>query len=317
VHRNARLNLHGRRLLVARIQQGRPIAHVADELGISRQTAYKWWGRWRREGDAGLVDRSSRPRRCPTRTPRRIEHRVERLRRSRKLGPARIAGILGLAGSTVHRILCRQGLNRRAWMDRPSGTVIRRRIEHSRPGEQVQVDIKKLGRIPTGGGWRAHGRGNDRTHGHSGVGYAFIHTAIDSYSRLAYSEVLSDERASTAIAFWNRAHSWFSTLGIHVTIVQTDNGSCYRAHAFTVAVEATGAHHRRLPPRRPAWNGKVERFNRTLLDEWTYVRVYRTDTARNQALEPWLHLYNHHRSHTSLGGQAPITRVNNLTGQHS
>jgi transposase InsO family protein len=317
VHRNARLNLHGRRLLVARIQQGRPIAHVADELGISRQTAYQWWGRWRREGDAGLVDRSSRPRRCPTRTPRRIEQRVERLRRSRKLGPARIAGILGLAGSTVHRILCRQGLNRRAWMDRPSGTVIRRRIEHCRPGEQVQVDIKKLGRIPAGGGWRAHGRGNDRTHGHSGVGDAFIHTAIDSYSRLAYSEVLADERASTAIAFWNRAHSWFSTLGIHVTIVQTDNGSCYRAHAFTVAVEATGAHHRRLPPRRPAWNGKVERFNRTLLDEWAYVRVYRTDTARNQALEPWLHLYNHHRSHTSLGGQAPITRVNNLTGQHS
>jgi transposase InsO family protein len=317
VHRNARLNLHGRRLLIARVQQGRPIAHVADELGISRQTAYKWWGRWRRQGDVGLLDRSSRPLRCPARTPRALERRVEQLRRSRKLGPARIAGILEIAASTVHRILCRHGLNRLAWIDRPSGTVIRRRIEHSRPGEQVQVDIKKLGRIPAGGGWRAHGRGNDRTHGHAGVGYAFIHTAIDSHSRLAYSEVLPDERATTAIAFWHRAHTWFSDLGIGVEVVQTDNGSCYRAQAFTVAVEATGAHHRRLPPRRPAWNGKVERFNRTLLNEWAYVRVYRTDTARNQALERWLHLYNHHRSHTSLGGQAPITRVNNLPERHS
>jgi transposase InsO family protein len=317
VHRNARLNLHGRRLLVARIGQGRPIAHVAHELGISRQTAYKWWGRWRRQGDVGLLDRSSRPRRCPARTPRVLERRVEQLRRSRKLGPARIAGILEIAASTVHRILCRQGLNRLAWMDRPSGTVIRRRIEHGRPGEQLQVDIKKLGRIPAGGGWRAHGRGNDRTHGHAGVGYAFIHTAIDSYSRLAYSEVLPDEKTATAIAFWHRAHTWFGDLGIRVEIAQTDNGSCYRARAFTVAVEATGAQHRRLPPRRPAWNGKVERFNRTLLDEWAYVRIYRTDAARTAALERWLHLYNHHRSHTSLGGQAPITRVNNLSDQHS
>ena len=160
MHRNARLNLHGRRLLIARIQQGRPIAHVAHELGISRQSAYKWWARWRQGGDAGLVDRSSRPRCCPTRTPGRVERAVEQLRRSRKLAAARIGGILELAPSTVHRILCRAGLNRLDWMDRPSGTVIRRRITHSRPGQQVQMDIKKLGRIPAGGGWRAHGRGN-------------------------------------------------------------------------------------------------------------------------------------------------------------
>lgn len=317
MHANARLNLHGRRLLIARIQQGRPIAHVADELGISRPTAYKWWGRWRREGDVGLLDRSSRPRRCPTHASRALEHRVELLRRSRKLGPARIAGILEMSASTVHRILCRQGLNRLTWMDRPSGTVIRRRIEHTRPGEQVQVDIKKLGRIPPGGGWRAHGRGNDRHHGHSGVGYAFIHTAIDSYTRVAYSEALSDEKAVTAIGFWHRAHAWFADHGIPVEVVQTDNGSCYKAHAFRAAIQATGATHRRLPPRRPQWNGKVERFNRTLLDEWAYVRIYRTDAARNQALTRWLHLYNHHRSHTSLGGQAPMTRVNNVPGQHS
>ncbi len=317
VHRNARLNLHGRRLLIARIQQGRPIAHVADELGISRQTACKWWARWRHEGEVGLLDRSSRPRRCPTRTPRRIERRVEQLRRRRKLGPARIAGILGVAASTVHRILCRRGLNRLDWMDRPSGTVIRRRIEHRRPGEQVQMDVKKLGRIPPGGGWRAHGRGNVVEHRANRVGYAFIHTAIDSYSRLAYSEVLSDERGVTAVGFWQRAHAWFTNLGITIEVVQTDNGSCYKARAFSAAVAATGATHRRLPPRRPAWNGKVERFNRTLLDEWAYVRNYRSDTARNRALDRWLHLYNHHRAHTALGGHPPMTRVNNLTGQHT
>jgi transposase InsO family protein len=311
------LNLHGRRLLIARIQQGRPIAHVADELGISRQTAYKWWARWRREGDAGLRDRSSRPHRCPTRTPRRLEHRVEVLRRRRKLGPARIAGIVGVPASTVHRILCRQGLNRLVWMDRPSGTVIRRRIEHDHPGEQIQVDVKKLGRIPAGGGWRVWGRGNVTKPRSVTVGYAFIHTAIDSHSRAAYSEVLPDEKAVTAIGFWHRAHGWFTEHGIRIECVQTDNGSCYIAHAFTAAVETTGARHRRLPPRRPQWNGKVERFNRTLLDEWAYVRVYRTEHARTAALARWLHLYNHHRAHTSLGGNPPMTRINNLIGQHT
>jgi transposase InsO family protein len=317
VHRNARLNLHGRRLLITRIQAGRPIAHVADELGISRQTAYKWWGRWRRDGDTGLVDRSSRPRRCPMRTPKVMERRVERLRRSRKLGPARIAGILGLAASTVHRVLCRQGLNRLTWMDRPSGTVIRRRIEHTRPGEQIQMDVNKLGRIPPGGGWRVHGQGNCAHHSTTMVGYGFIHTAIDSYSRLAYSEVLADEKAATAIGFWARAHRWFAAHAITIEVVQTDNGSCYRARAFTAAVEVTGARHRRLPPRRPQWNGKVERFNRTLLDEWAYVRVYRSDHARTSALDRWLHLYNHHRAHTALGSNPPMARVNNVAGQHT
>jgi transposase InsO family protein len=316
LHANARLNLHGRRLLIDRIQQGRPVAHVADELGISRQTAYKWWGRWRREGDVGLWDRSSRPRSFPTQTSRPLERRVERLRRSRKLGPARIAGILDMPASTVHRTLCRQGLNRLRWMDRPSGTVIRRRIEHQRPGEHVQVDIKKLGRIPAGGGWRAWGRGNVTYHRTISVGYAFIHTAIDSHSRVAYSEVLLDEKAVTAIGFFERAHAWFADLGVRIECVQTDNGSCYKARAFTAAVEATGAHHHRLPPRRPQWNGKVERFNRTLLDEWAYVRTYRSERARTDALARWLHLYNHHRAHTSLGGHPPMDRINNVLGQH-
>ena len=317
MHANAKTNLHCRRLLISRIQQGRPVAHVARELGISRQTAYKWWGRWRREGDVGLVDRSSRPHHTPTRTPRSRERQIEALRRSRKLGPARIGGIVEMPASTVHRVLCRLELNRLSWMDRPTGTVIRRRIEHQRPGQQVQMDIKKLGRIPAGGGWRAWGRGNVAHHSVTMVGYAFVHTAIDSHTRLAYSEVLSDEKAVTAIAFARRALAWFQALGITVEVVQTDNGACYKAAAFTTAIEAAGARHHRLPPRRPQWNGKVERFNRTLLDEWAYVRVYRSETARTHALDRWLHLYNHHRAHTSLGGQAPITRVNNVTGQHN
>lgn len=317
MHANARLNLHGRRLLIDRIQQGRPVAHVAEELGISRQTAYKWWGRWRREGDVGLRERSSRPRSFPTRTSRQLERRVEVLRRKRKLGPARIGGILDMPPSTVHQVLCRQGLNRLTWMDRPSGTVIRRQITHDRPGEQVQMDIKKLGRIPAGGGWRAWGRGNVVESRVTKVGYAFVHTAIDSHTRLAYSEVLGDEKAVTAIVFAQRALAWFTDLGITVEVVQTDNGSCYKAFAFTAAIEAIGARHHRLPPRRPQWNGKVERFNRTLLDEWAYVRVYRSEPARTAALDRWLHLYNHHRAHTSLGGNPPMSRVNNVPGQHS
>jgi transposase InsO family protein len=178
-----------------------------------------------------------------------------------------------MSPSTVHQVLCRQGLNRLAWMDRPSGTVIRRQIIHDRPGEQVQIDVKKLGRIPPGGGWRAHGRGNVAHHQTTMVGYAFVHTAIDSHTRLAFSEVLPNEKAVTAIGFYQRAHAWFASLGITIEVAQTDNGACYKAFAFTAAVETSGAHHHRLPPRRPQWNGKVERFNRTLTEEWAYVRA--------------------------------------------
>jgi transposase InsO family protein len=312
MHGNARLTLHGRRTLIERIQGGRPVAHVAAEMAVSRATAYKWWARFRAEGWAGLWDRSSRPHRCPARTPRLLERRVEVLRRSRKLGPARIGWRLGMPASTVHRVLVRLGLNRLVWMDRPTGRVIRR-IEHTRPGELVQVDIKKLGRIPPGGGWRAFGRDNVVSNKVNRVGYAYIHTAIDSYSRVAYSEALTDERAVTAIGFWRRAQAWLAARGIPVEVVQTDNGSCYKAHVFRAAVEATGAQHHRLPPRRPAWNGKVERFNRTLLDEWAYKRLWRSEAARAKGLDRFLHTYNHHRHHTAVGGP-PVTRVTNVDG---
>jgi transposase InsO family protein len=315
VHANARLTPVGRRTLIERIQQGRPVAHVAAEMGISRATAYKWWARFRAEGWAGLVDRSSRPHRCPHQTSRRVERRIESLRRRRKLGPVRIGGILDVAHSTVHRVLARLGLNRLAWMDRPTGRVIRR-IVTDRPGELVHIDVKKLGRIPAGGGWRAHGRGNDPHRGHAGVGYAYVHSAVDAFSRVAYSEVLDDERGETCAAFWNRAHTWFAQHGITVERVLTDNAKNYtESHAFRTALG--GVTHSRIRPRRPQTNGKVERFNRTLLDEWAYVRVYRSDHARTQALARWLHTYNHHRSHTSLGGQAPMETVSNLPGHYS
>jgi transposase InsO family protein len=315
VHGNARLTIHTRRLLIDRIQQGRPVAHVAAEMGVSRATAYKWWERWRRAGDAGLWDRSSRPHRCPTRTGRSAERRIEGLRRSRKLGPARIGPILGLAPSTVHAALVRLGLNRLAWMDRPTGRVIRR-ITTSRPGELVHLDVKKLGRIPPGGGWRAHGRANVPHHAATRVGYAYVHSAVDAHSRVAYSEILNDERGGTCANFWRRANSWFADHGITVERVLTDNARNYvDSHAFRDALGTTA--HSRIRPRRPQTNGKVERFNRTLLDEWAYVRVYRSDRARNQALARWLHLYNYHRSHTALGGRAPMDILNNVPGHYS
>jgi transposase InsO family protein len=301
-------------ILVDRIAAGRPIAHVAAEMGVSRRTAAKWWGRYLDEGDAGLLDRSSRPRHCPHQTPVRLERRIVALRRTRKLGPARIASVLGLPASTVHRVLVRQGLNRLSWMDRPTGQVIRR-IHTDHPGELVHVDVKKLGRIPPGGGWRS--RGEDRANhasSHSRVGYDFIHSAIDAHSRLAYSEVLADERGPTCAAFWGRANDFFGAHDIGIEAVLTDNAKNYLGRDFTAALGAI--EHRRIRPRRPQTNGKAERFNRTLLDEWAYVRIYRTNDQRRRALDRFLHLYNHHRGHTALGGRAPI-QATNLAGQHT
>ncbi len=316
MHRNARLTVWARKELCRRIDAGRPVAHVADEMGVSRATAYKWWRRWLEEGDAGLADRCSRPHHMPHRTPRPIERKIEHLRRRHKLGPARIGYRLDLPPSTVHRVLTRQGLNRLSWMDRPTGRVIRR-YERERPGELVHVDIKKLGRIPQGGGWRAHGRGKDGHHGRSGVGYAFIHSAVDDHSRLAYSEILGDERGETCAAFWRRARAWFGGHGVSIRCVMTDNGPGYKSFAFGGAVHDGGAWQLRIPPFNPQINGKVERFNRTLLDEWAYVRVYNSESARSAALDRWLHTYNHHRCHTSLRGQAPISRVNNVPGHYN
>lgn len=312
-HPKAVLTPVGRLILVRRIAQGRPAAHVASEMGVSRATAYKWWHRYVEEGDAGLLDRSSRPRRSPRRTPARVERQIVALRRRTKLGPIRIGVRLQMPASTVHRVLVRRHLNRLSWMDRPTGRVIRR-YEHEHPGDMVHVDVKKLGRIPVGGGWRVHGRPG---HDHTGVGYDYIHSAVDDHSRLAYSEICGDERAPTAAAFWTRATAFFAAHGIAVQRVLTDNAQVYRrSFAFRAAVLESGAVQRFTQPWHPQTNGKVERFNRTLLEEWAYVRPYTSNQHRAQALTTWLHIYNHHRAHTSLGQLPPISRLNNVSGHY-
>ena len=245
----------------------------------------------------------------------------------RRWGPHRIGYLLGLHPSTLHRVPTRYGLAKLRWLDRPTGRVIRRMTQTS-CGELVHVDIKKLGKIPAGGGWRmlgnSTGRRNSRADKSSGLigknrdprrGYHYLHTAIDWYSRLAYSELLADERKDTAAAFWTRANAWFTQCGITIQKVLTDNGSCYRSHIF--AESLSGIDHRRTRPYRPQTNGKVERFHRTLADEWAYAQLYRSDAERCAQFNTWLHTYNHHRGHTALGGQPPATRVPNLSGQYS
>jgi hypothetical protein len=225
----------------------------------------------------------------------------------------------------VHRVLSRYGLAKLTWLDRSTGRVIRR-YEHDAPGDLVHVDIKKLGKIPDGGGHRSLGRQVGRKNsGHrsggyprgSTRGYAFVHNAVDDHSRLAYSEILSDERKETAAGFWKRANDYFTSCGITVRKVLTDNGSCYRSTVFGAALGATGIVHKRTRPYRPQTNGKVERFNRTLLDEWAYARPYRCEADRAALYDAWLHDYNHHRGHTALKGQPPASRVPNLSGQYT
>jgi transposase InsO family protein len=315
VHGNARLTPIARLTLVTRIEAGKAVAHVAAEMGVSRPTAYKWWRRWRAEGVEGLADRSSRPRSCPHQTSPEIEAQIVELRQALKRGPARLAPLVGLPPSTIYRVLCRHGMNRLSWMDRPTGRVIRR-IHTERPGELVHVDVKKLSRIPDGGGWRAHGRENTRKDREKrSRGMACVHSAIDAHSRLAYSEIHDDEKGPTCAQFWTRACSFFAGYGIDsIDAVLTDNAKNYTGNDFTAALD--GTEHRRIRPRRPQTNGKIERFNRTLLEEWAYARTYYSDQQRTAALDDWLHIYNHHRHHTAIGG-APITRVNNVDDQYT
>ena len=327
VHGNARLTPAGRLTLCDRIASGRPVAHVAAEMGVSRATAHKWWRRFLAEGVVGLVDRSSRPLSSPRRVPRAVERRIERLRRREKLGPVRIGHRLGMPASTVHRVLVRLGLARLAWLDRPTGRVIRR-YERDRPGELVHVDVKKLGKIRRGGGWRLLGvehpiaRANQnagkKRDGSGRVGYDYVHSAVDDHSRLAYSEVLPDETGTTCAAFLRRAGAFFAAHGITVERVMTDNAMAYRnSREFHAVVADLGAVQRFTRPFRPQTNGKVERFNRTLQEEWAYRRLFTSSAHRAAALDKWLHTYNHHRAHTALGGLAPIDRVNNLAGHYS
>jgi transposase InsO family protein len=268
-----------------------------------------------------MIDRCSRPHTSPRRTPARTERRIIKVRVVRRWGPARIGYLLGIQPSTVHRVLSRYRIARLAELDRATGKVIRRsvvRYERAAPGELVHVDIKKLGNIPDGGGHKTLGRAAGRRHsGQRGHGYAYLHNAVDDHSRLAYSEILTDERATTALAFWHRAHEFFTNAGITVQRVLTDNGACYRSHAWRDTLTHAGITPKRTRHYRPQTNGKVERFNRTLLDEWAYSRPYQSETERRNAFPHWLHTYNHHRGHTALGGHPPTSRIPNLSGQNN
>ncbi|WP_327279541.1 MULTISPECIES: IS481 family transposase [unclassified Streptomyces] len=315
-HRNAPLTETGRlRLARCVVEDGWPYRRAAERFQVSPTTAQRWADRYRAHGEAGMGDRSSRPRHSPRRTPSRTERRIIKIRLLRRWGPARIAHLLGLVPSTVHRVLTRYHLARLSHLDRATGRVIRR-YERDKPGELVHVDIKKLGNIPDGGGHKALGRPAGRKK-KSGAGYSYIHTAVDDHSRLAYSEILADEKKETATAFWTRAQAYFTACGITVERVLTDNGSCYKSHAWRDLLAAAGITHKRTRPYRPQTNGKVERLNRTLLDEWAYARPYQSEAERRAAFPQWLHTYNHHRGHTALAGKPPASRVPNLTGQYT
>lgn len=317
MHRNAPLTEEGRRRLCERIEDGWTVAAAAESMNISRQCAHKWWRRFREEGEPGLRDRSSRPHTCPHQTPARLERRIVALRQSRKLGPARLAGIVELPASTVHRVLVRNGINRLRWMDRPTGRVIRR-IETDHPGELIHVDVKKLAKIPAGGGHKKLGRTIDamRVQRRSIGGYTHIHSAIDAYSRLAYSEIGGPENTTTSIAFLHRALAFFRSHGIAVERILSDNGNGYRSLEWRRTCAELGIVHTRTRPYHPQTNGKIERFNRTLADEWAYVRMFKSEAARARTLDSFLHRYNHHRHHTAIGS-TPVARVNNVVGQHS
>jgi transposase InsO family protein len=318
-HRNARLTVHGRRLLVRRVrEQGMAVAHVAKAMGVSRQCVHRWIARFDAEGDAGLADRSSRPHRMPTRTPVEVELVVLEARRVHRRGPDWLGPELGIPPRTVSRILRRHQVPRLAVCDPMTGEVIRAskttavRYERGRPGELVHMDVKKIGRIPDGGGWRAHGRqmGKTSAQKRARIGFDYVHSVVDDHSRFAYSEILPDERGPTCAGFFARALDALDRAGARVDAVMTDNHWSYTRSADLAALLASrGIDHVLIRPHCPWQNGKVERFNRTLQTEWAYRHVFTSNDERAAALAPWLEDYNTRRRHSALGGQPPISRL--------
>ena len=317
-HASARLNHHGRQLLIERVVgQGWPVAHAAKAMGISRQCAYRWVRRWRAEGANGLVDRSSRPHSSPRRIPDAVQAEIVADRVEQRRGPAWLAPRHGVCPRTVSRVLVRHQLPRLAMLDPISGDVIRSskttavRYEKDTPGELIHMDVKKIGRIPAGGGWRAHGRAatTEQKHKRAVIGYDYVHSVVDDHSRLAYSEVLPDEKGDTCAAFLERALANLAEHGItHVERLMTDNAWAYRWSLRQVCADH-GIRQKFIKPHCPWQNGKAERFNRTLAAEWAYRRVYHSNDERTQALAPWLAYYNTDRAHSALGGLTPLQRV--------
>jgi transposase InsO family protein len=313
LHANAALSLKGRREMCRRVVEGeRTLSEAAEAAEVSVRCARKWVARYRAEGELGLLDRSSAPRSIPHRTSEQRIEAIAALRRLRFTGPE-IAEVLGMALSTVSGILQRIGMGKLGRL----GLEPAQRYERARPGELIHIDVKKLGRM-TRPGWRPWGSHAARArqrgyHGQQGHGWEFVHVAVDDCTRLAYAEVLDDERATTAIGFLRRATAFYRRHGITVEALLTDNGNAYRSAAHAIACRTLAIKHLRTRPYRPQTNGKAERFIRTLLGGWAYGALYRNSTDRTAALDGWLWYYNHQRRHTALGHKPPIARLNERT----
>jgi transposase InsO family protein len=330
-HANAALTPRARlRLARLIVDHGWPVPRAAERYDVSWKTAKKWADRFRAEGPAGMVDRSSRPHRQPNRTPVPVVRKIVHLRWKQRLGPVEIGDRLGMASSTVHAVLVRCRINRLTHIDRATGERIRR-YEHEHPGDLIHVDVKKLGRVPDGGGWRYVGRQQgeknrsvtiERTGAPRSkwrgplIGTCFLHTVIDDHSRVAYVEARDDETKETATEVLRNAVAWFADRGVTVQRVLSDNGSCYKSSLWRETCLDLGITPKKTRPYRPQTNGKIERFHRTLAEGWAFKKFYASESARLAALPAWVHEYNHHRPHSAIGKRSPITRLDNLAGHH-
>jgi transposase InsO family protein len=322
LHANAALSLKARRRMVAAVlEQDRSITQAAEAAGVSDRTCSKWVARYRAQGSEGLLDRSSAPHRIHNRTDQRLVDVLAALRRLRFTAPE-LAELLGMPVSTISGILKRIGMGKLGRL----GLEPANRYERARPGELLHIDVKKLGRIQGGAGKRVTGRNGTNSLGRKtdaagvrrgGTGWDAVHVAIDDATRLAYVEVLPDEKAATAVGFLRRAIAFYARHGVNIERVLTDNGSPYISTIHAIACRAYRIRHQRTRPYRPQTNGKAERFIRTMLNGWAYGAIYASSQERTQALDGWLWRYNHHRPHSAIGRQPPITRLNNLLGTYS
>jgi transposase InsO family protein len=321
-----KLSPFGRLLIAQRVvEQGWSVKAAADAAGISRTTAYRWVDRYLEGGVDTMRDRSSAPKGRPRTLPRRKVEAILRARRRTKRGPHFFAGELGLAPSTVYGVLRREGCSRLRDLDRPTGIPIRRRvITADHPGERMHVDVKKLARIPAGGGHRMLGRqaarsNTERARKRGRAGTDYLHSMVDAYSRVAYTEALPDEKGTTCADFLVRAGTFFASHGVQIDEVMTDEAKNYTvSRDFAAALDELLARHKTTGPYRPRINGKVERYNRTITEEWAYRRLYTTNGGRLRALPYWLDYYNHRRPHTALGGLTPMQSLANyVSGKHT
>ena len=328
-HANAALTPRARlRLARLVVEQGWSIPRAAERYDVSWRTAKKWADRYRAEGPGGMVDRSSRPHHQPNRTPAPVVRKIVHLRWKQRLGPILIGDRLQMPASTVHAVLVRCRLNRLTHIDHATGEPIRR-YEHQRPGDLLHVDVKKLGRVPDGGGWRYVGRkqGNrnraqtpdlSRNKWRNALtGTCYLHTVIDDHSRVAYVEAHDDETSQTATVVLRNAVAWFADRGVTVQRILSDNGNCYRSTLWLQTCADLGIAVKKTRPYRPQTNGKIERFHRTLAEGWAFKKFYNSEAARLAALPAWVHEYNHHRPHSAIGKAPPITRLTNLPGHHT